>query len=138
MEWYSKSNSVYNKDQEAKIESSNDLVSVDSIFFARSSHCPKNWHYDHVGFLTKNGTQIQKSSHRSTSVYISTNIYDDSFFQDQDLKIFRLPRSIQVNTKDNSDQNCGMFVSHQLQENNIIVSLNDIYSVMKNNASLSF
>ena len=107
-------------------------LETNKIFYARSTMCPKNWSYDHVGFILTDGRLIQMSGHKfGVGVYIQNQITDDPFFKEQKLHTIPLAKTISLDMDSTGLQNCGMYVAAQLKKNNIKLSLEKIYSVMK-------
>ncbi len=106
---------------------------VSKIFFARSNKTPKGWSYDHVGFITQDGKQIQMSGHRGNDVYITNAVTDDPEFLKQNIKIMSLPKPVSVPTTNTvGAENCGTFVANVLQANGVKgIDTQKIYSVFK-------
>jgi hypothetical protein len=106
---------------------------VNKIFFARSNKTPKGWSYDHVGFITQDGKQIQMSGHKGNDVYITNAVTDDPEFLKQNIKIVSLPKPVSVPTTNTvGAENCGTFVANVLQANGVKgVDTQKIYSVFK-------
>ncbi len=103
-----------------------------TIFYARSHMCPKDWSFDHVGFVTSNGTFVQMSGHKQEDgVYTSKSVDEDSQFDKQDILIIKLPVVLHLSDNSSGLQNCGMYVQKQLEDNNINITLDAIYNVMK-------
>jgi hypothetical protein len=98
--------------------SGNNNVIAQKIFFARSKIAPKAWSYDHVGFITKDGKQIQMSGHKGNDVYITNDVTDDPEFPQQQIKVVSLPKPVNVPTTNSvGAENCGTFVANVLQAN---------------------
>lgn len=103
------------------------------IFFARSNKAPKGWSYDHVGFITQDGKQIQMSGHKGNDVYITNAVTDDPEFPKQTIKIVALPKPVSVPTTNSvGAENCGTFVANVLQANGVKgFDTQKIYKVFK-------
>ena len=98
--------------------SGNNNVIAQKIFFARSKIAPKAWSYDHVGFITQDGKQIQMSGHKGNDVYITNDVTDDPEFPQQQIKVVSLPKPVNVPTTNSvGAENCGTFVANVLQAN---------------------
>jgi pyrimidine deaminase RibD-like protein len=110
----------------------NDLT-ADKIFFARSNKTPKGWSYDHVGFITQDGKQIQMSGHKGNDVYVTNAVTDDPEFPKQNIKIVSLSKPVSVPTTNSvGAENCGTFVANVLQANGVKdIDTQKIYSVFK-------
>jgi hypothetical protein len=106
---------------------------VSKIFFARSDKTPKGWSYDHVGFITQDGKQIQMSGHKGNDVYITNAVTDDPTFSKQNIKVVSLPKPVSVPTTNTvGAENCGTFVANVLQANGVKgIDTQKIYSVFK-------
>jgi len=106
---------------------------VNKMFFARSNKTPKGWSYDHVGFITQDGKQIQMSGHKGNDVYITNAVTDDPEFLKQNIKIVSLPKPVSVPTTNTvGAENCGTFVANVLQANGVKgIDTQQIYSVFK-------
>ena len=106
---------------------------VSKIFFARSDKTPKGWSYDHVGFITQDGKQIQMSGHKGNDVYITNAVTDDPTFSKQNIKVVLLPKPVSVPTTNTvGAENCGTFVANVLQANGVKgIDTQKIYSVFK-------
>lgn len=107
-------------------------VISNTIFFARSKYCPNKWQFDHVGFLTTDGKQIQMSGHKNDEVYITNKVTDDPVFSEQQLTTMKLPKSVNVPTTNifKDVQNCSGFVGAVLVTNGINITtqiLNDMF-----------
>jgi len=105
----------------------------DKIFFARSNKTPKGWSYDHVGFITQDGKQIQMSGHKGNDVYVTNAVTDDPEFPKQNIKIVSLSKPVSVPTTNSvGAENCGTFVANVLHANGIKgIGIQKIYSVFK-------
>ena len=103
------------------------------IFFARSKLAPKGYSYDHVGFITQDGKQIQMSGHKGNEVYVTNAVTDDPEFPKQTIKIVSLSKPVSVPTTNTvGAENCGTFVANVLQANGIKgIDLQKLYSVFK-------
>jgi hypothetical protein len=100
--------------------SGNNNVIAQKIFFARSKIAPKAWSYDHVGFITQDGKQIQMSGHKGNDVYITNDVTDDPEFPQQQIKVVSLPKPVTVPTTNSvGAENCGTFVANVLQANGV-------------------
>jgi hypothetical protein len=106
---------------------------ADKIFFARSKIAPKSWRYDHVGFITQDGRQIQMSGHRDNDVYVTNTVSDDPEFPEQHIKIVSLPKPVSVPTTNTvGAENCGTFVANVLQANGIKgIDIHKLYKIFK-------
>ena len=115
------------------VESDNNNPVAQKIFFARSKIAPKAWSYDHVGFITQDGKQIQMSGHKGNEVYVTNTVTDDPEFPEQNIKVVSLPKSVSVPTTNTVNaENCGTFVANVLQANGIKgFDTQKLYSVMK-------
>ena len=113
--------------------SNNNNITAQKIFFARSDKTPKGWSYDHVGFITQDGRQIQMSGHKGNDVYVTNNVTDDPEFPEQNIKIVSLSKPVSVPTTNSvGAENCGTFVANVLQANGIKgIDTQKIYSVFK-------
>ena len=113
--------------------SKNNNTIAQKIFFARSVKAPKGWSYDHVGFITQDGRQIQMSGHKGNDVYVTNNVTDDPEFPKQNIKIVLLSKPVSVPaTNSVGAENCGTFVANVLQANGIKgIDTEKIYSVFK-------
>jgi len=111
----------------------NDNPVAQKIFFARSDKAPKGWSYDHVGFITQDGRQIQMSGHKGNDVYVTNTVTDDPEFPKQKIKIVSLSKPVSVPTSNTvGAENCGTFVAKVLQANGIKgITTQKIYSVFK-------
>ncbi len=111
----------------------NDNPVAQKIFFARSDKAPKGWSYDHVGFITQDGRQIQMSGHKGNDVYVTNTVTDDPEFPEQKIKIVPLSKPVSVPTTNAvGAENCGTFVAKVLQANGIKgITTQKIYSVFK-------
>jgi len=126
-------NNKENQGVENRLKHNN--IMAQKLFFARSNKAPKDWSYDHVGFITQDGKQIQMSGHKGNSVYITNTVTDDIEFPKQNIKIISLPKPISVPTTNIvGAENCGTFVANVLQSNGIKgFDTQKIYSIFKNN-----
>jgi hypothetical protein len=113
--------------------SENNNTIAQKIFFARSNKTPKGWSYDHVGFITQDGKQIQMSGHKGNDVYVTNDVTDDPEFPKQNIKIVSLSKPVSVPTTNSvGAENCGTFVANVLQANGIKgIDTQKIYSVFK-------
>ena len=113
--------------------SENNNPIAQKIFFARSNKTPKGWSYDHVGFITQDGKQIQMSGHKGNDVYVTNAVTDDPEFPKQNIKIVSLSKPVSVPTTNSvGAENCGTFVANVLQANGIKgIDTQKIYSVFK-------
>ena len=113
--------------------SENNNTTAQKIFFARSNKAPKEWSYDHVGFITQDGKQIQMSGHKGNDVYVTNDVTDDPEFPKQNIKIVSLSKPVSVPTTNSvGAENCGTFVANVLQANGIKgIDTQKIYSVFK-------
>jgi hypothetical protein len=113
--------------------SENNNVTAQKIFFARSNKAPKGWSYDHVGFMTQDGKQIQMSGHKGNDVYVTNDVTDDPEFPKQNIKIVSLSKPVSVPTTNSvGAENCGTFVANVLQANGVKgIDTQKIYSVFK-------
>jgi len=113
--------------------SENNNTTAQKIFFARSNKTPKGWSYDHVGFITQDGKQIQMSGHKGNDVYVTNDVTDDPEFPKQNIKIVSLSKPVSVPTTNSvGAENCGTFVANVLQANGIKgIDTQKIYSVFK-------
>jgi hypothetical protein len=113
--------------------SENNNTTAQKIFFARSNKTPKGWSYDHVGFITQDGRQIQMSGHKGNDVYVTNDVTDDPEFPKQNIKIVSLSKPVSVPTTNSvGAENCGTFVANVLQANGIKgIDTQKIYSVFK-------
>jgi hypothetical protein len=113
--------------------SENNNPKADKIFFARSRKAPTGWSYDHVGFITPDGHQIQMSGHKGNQVYVTKAVTDDPDFPEQTIKIVPLPRPVSVPTSNSvGAENCGTFVANVLQANGITdIDTEKIHGVFK-------
>jgi pyrimidine deaminase RibD-like protein len=113
--------------------SENNNITAQKIFFARSNKTPKGWSYDHVGFITQDGRQIQMSGHKGNDVYVTNDVTDDPEFPKQNIKIVSLSKPVSVPTTNSvGAENCGTFVANVLQANGIKgIDTQKIYSVFK-------
>jgi len=113
--------------------SENNNTTAQKIFFARSNKAPKEWSYDHVGFITQDGKQIQMSGHKGNDVYVTNDVTDDPEFPKQNIKIVSLSKPVSVPTTNSvGAENCGTFVANVLQANGIKgIDTEKIYSVFK-------
>jgi hypothetical protein len=111
----------------------NNNTTAQKIFFARSDKAPKGWSYDHVGFITQDGRQIQMSGHKGNDVYVTNDVTDDPEFPKQNIKIVSLSKPVSVPlTNSVGAENCGTFVANVLQANGIKgIDTQKIYSVFK-------
>ena len=111
----------------------NDNPVAQKIFFARSDKAPDGWSYDHVGFITQDGRQIQMSGHKGNEVYVTNTVTDDPEFPKQKIKIVSLSKPVSVPTTNAvGAENCGTFVAKVLQANGIKgITTQKIYSVFK-------
>ena len=111
----------------------NDNPVAQKIFFARSDKAPDGWSYDHVGFITRDGRQIQMSGHKGNDVYVTNTVTDDPEFPEQKIKIVSLSKPVSVPTTNAvGAENCGTFVAKVLQANGIKgITTQKIYSVFK-------
>ena len=111
----------------------NDNPVAQKIFFARSDKAPKGWSYDHVGFITQDGRQIQMSGHKGNDVYVTNTVTDDPEFPKQKIKIVPLSKPVSVPTTNAvGAENCGTFVAKVLQANGIKgIDTQKLYSVFK-------
>jgi hypothetical protein len=114
-------------------EGSENNTTAQKIFFARSNIAPKGWSYDHVGFITQDGKQIQMSGHRGNDVYVTNDVTDDPAFPKQNIKIVSLSKPVSVPTTNSvGAENCGTFVANVLKSNGIKgIDTEKLYSVMK-------
>lgn len=110
-----------------------DNLIAQKLFFARSNVAPKGWSYDHVGFVTKDGKQIQMSGHKGNDVYITNSVTDDPEFPEQQIKVVSLSKPVSVPTTNSvGAENCGTFVANVLQANGIKgIDTEKLYSVFK-------
>ncbi len=110
-----------------------DGITSRKIFFARSNKAPKDWSYDHVGFITHDGKQIQMSGHKGNNVYVTKSVSEDPEFPKQNIKIISLSKPISVPmTNTVGAENCGTFVANVLQANGITnMNIQKIYSIFK-------
>jgi hypothetical protein len=108
-----------------------------SIFFARSTSCPKLWYYDHVGFIIDSGKQLQMSGHKhGDGVYITNSITEDSNFPPQQLKIINLSKPVLVPSVNNVNaENCSTFVGNVLIHNGLNMDSNYLNNIFKNGIS---
>lgn len=115
------------------VESGGSNPIAQKIFFARSKIAPKAWSYDHVGFITQDGKQIQMSGHKGNEVYVTNAVTDDPEFPDQAIKVVSLPKVVAVPTTNTVNaENCGTFVANVLQANGIKgFDTQRLYAVMK-------
>jgi hypothetical protein len=113
--------------------SGNNNVIAQKIFFARSKIAPKAWSYDHVGFITQDGKQIQMSGHKGNDVYITNDVTDDPEFPQQQIKVVSLPKPVTVPTTNSvGAENCGTFVANVLQANGVKgFDIEKLYRVFK-------
>jgi hypothetical protein len=113
--------------------SKNNSTIAQKIFFARSDKTPKGWSYDHVGFITQDGRQIQMSGHKGNDVYVTNDVTDDPEFPKQNIKIVSLSKPVSVPTTNTvGAENCGTFVANVLQANGIKgIDTQKIYSMFK-------
>ena len=113
--------------------SKNSNTTAQKIFFARSNKAPKGWSYDHVGFITQDGRQIQMSGHKGNDVYVTNDVTDDPEFPKQNIKIVSLSKPVSIPTTNSvGAENCGTFVANVLQANGIKgIDTQKIYSVFK-------
>ncbi|CAB4130287.1 hypothetical protein UFOVP116_363 [uncultured Caudovirales phage] len=113
--------------------SENNNPTANKIFFARSNKAPKGWSYDHIGFITQDGKQIQMSGHKGNDVYATNAVTDDPEFPKQNIKIVSLSKPVSVPTTNSvGAENCGTFVANVLQANGIKgIDTQKIYSVFK-------
>ena len=113
--------------------SENNNPIANKIFFARSNKAPEGWSYDHVGFITQDGKQIQMSGHKGNDVYVTNDVTDDPEFPKQNIKIVSLSKPVSVPTTNSvGAENCGTFVANVLQANGIKgIDTQKIYSVFK-------
>jgi hypothetical protein len=113
--------------------SENNNVTAQKIFFARSNKAPKGWSYDHIGFITQDGKQIQMSGHKGNDVYVTNAVTDDPEFPKQNIKVVSLPKPVVVPTSNTvGAENCGTFVANVLQANNVKgFDIQKIYSIFK-------
>ena len=111
----------------------NDNPVAQKIFFARSDKAPDGWSYDHVGFITQDGRQIQMSGHKGNDVYVTNTVTDDPEFPKQKIKIVSLSKPVSVPTSNTvGAENCGTFVAKVLQANGIKgIDTQKLYSVFK-------
>jgi hypothetical protein len=123
----------YMKKQGVAEGSENNNIIAQKIFFARSDKTPKGWSYDHVGFITQDGKQIQMSGHKGNDVYVTNDVTDDPEFPEQNIKIVSLSKPVSVPTANSvGAENCGTFVANVLQANGIKgIDTQKIYSVFK-------
>ena len=122
------------KDKKGVAEGSeNNNPIANKIFFARSNKAPKGWSYDHIGFITQDGKQIQMSGHKGNDVYVTNAVTDDPEFPKQNIKIVSLSKPVSVPTTNSvGAENCGTFVANVLQANGIKgIDTQKIYSVFK-------
>jgi len=121
------------KEQGIAEGSENNNITAQKIFFARSDKTPKGWSYDHVGFITQDGRQIQMSGHKGNDVYVTNDVTDDPEFPKQNIKIVSLSKPVSVPTTNSvGAENCGTFVANVLQANGIKgIDTQKIYSVFK-------
>ena len=121
------------KEQGVAEGSENNNTIAQKIFFARSNKTPKGWSYDHVGFITQDGKQIQMSGHKGNDVYVTNDVTDDPEFPKQNIKIVSLSKPVLVPTTNTvGAENCGTFVANVLQTNGIKgIDTQKIYSVFK-------
>ena len=126
-------NCVPNKSQGVAEGTENNNPIAQKIFFARSNKTPKGWSYDHVGFITQDGKQIQMSGHKGNDVYVTNAVTDDPEFPKQNIKIVSLSKPVSVPTTNSvGAENCGTFVANVLQANGIKgIDTQKIYSVFK-------
>lgn len=111
---------ILNNQQSVAEDSRNNNVIAQKIFFARSKIAPKAWSYDHVGFITQDGKQIQMSGHKGNDVYITNDVTDDPEFSQQQIKVVSLPKPVTVPTTNSvGAENCGTFVANVLQANGV-------------------
>ena len=120
-------------DKDVAEGSENNNPIANKIFFARSNKAPKGWSYDHVGFITQDGKQIQMSGHKGNDVYVTNAVTDDPEFPKQNIKIVSLSKPVSVPTTNSvGAENCGTFVANVLQANGIKgINTQKIYSVFK-------
>jgi len=113
--------------------SENNNPIANKIFFARSNKTPKGWSYDHVGFITQDGKQIQMSGHKGNDVYVTNDVTDDPEFPKQNIKIVSLSKPVSVPTTNSVEaENCGTFVANVLRANGIKdFDTQKLYSVFK-------
>jgi len=113
--------------------SKNSNTTAQKIFFARSNKAPKGWSYNHVGFITQDGRQIQMSGHKGNDVYVTNDVTDDPEFPKQNIKIVSLSKPVSIPTTNSvGAENCGTFVANVLQANGIKgIDTQKIYSVFK-------
>ena len=113
--------------------SENNNTTAQKIFFARSNKAPKGWSYDHVGFITQDGKQIQMSGHKGNDVYVTNDVTDDPEFPKQNIKIVSLSKPVSVPTTNSVEaENCGTFVANVLRANGIKdFDTQKLYSVFK-------
>jgi len=129
-----KAKKIFNiKEQGVAEGSENNNTTAQKIFFARSNKTPKGWSYDHVGFITQDGKQIQMSGHKGNDVYVTNDVTDDPEFPKQNIKIVSLSKPVSVPTTNSvGAENCGTFVANVLQANGIKgIDTQKIYSVFK-------
>ena len=122
-----------NVNEQGVAEGSENNTTAQKIFFARSNKAPKGWSYDHVGFITQDGKQIQMSGHKGNEVYVTNAVTDDPEFLKQKIKIVSLSKPVSVPTTNSvGAENCGTFVANVLQANGIKgIDTQKLYSVMK-------
>ena len=105
------------------------------IFFAKSKFIPKNWYYDHVGFILPNGKLIQMSGHRlKDGIFQLDKLTDDSSFLKNDYETLPLLKYVNIPNKVPSGvENCTSFVSNILKNNGIKSLTNDkLIDIFKN------
>lgn len=118
---------------ESADDSNTNNVIAQKIFFARSNKTPKGWSYDHVGFITQSGKQIQMSGHKGNDVYVTNAVTDDPEFSKQNITVMPLSKPVTVPTTNSvGAENCGTFVANVLKANGVKdFDLQKIYSTFK-------
>lgn len=108
-------------------EKSGETLYSSNLFFSSSTHKPKNFKYDHVGFILDTPIDgkkfIQMSGHKQ-GVYLTSRQTDDPVFDNDDFKIYKLPKKVSVPLKDSyNSENCGTFVANVLKANSINIPI---------------
>lgn len=93
----------------------------DTIFLTRSKHAPKDWCFDHVGFIDKHtGKFIQMSGRRHTEgVFPLSKLSDDSAIGTDVYSTIALPKTVMFTSALLGAVNCVTFVVEVLKANRI-------------------
>jgi len=95
--------------------------SSDTLFLAKSVHTPKDWCYDHIGFVDKaTGNFVQMSGHRhKEGVFSLSKLTDEPTIQSDHYDTIKLPKTVTFTRNPLGAVNCVTFVVAVLNANGI-------------------